>query len=103
MTADGEISINVNSATIDFMKAVKLKVSEGSLPNETDFAEERKVIVLSTRALEQLDLEESIVGQDITLMDRTGENSYTVLGILEKPKQDFTEEANSLVLYTPSP
>jgi putative ABC transport system permease protein len=96
------VDIGVNSATIDFMKAMRLKVIKGSLPSETDFTEKRKVIVLSAKALEELELDESIVGQDIQLMDDQGENSYTVLGILEKPKQEFgSEESNSLVPYTP--
>jgi putative ABC transport system permease protein len=98
------INLDVNSATADFVEAARLKVIKGSLPSETDYEEQRKVIVLSQRALEQIGLSEDVVGQTISLVDMEGENEYTVLGIFEKPAQDFGgQESNSLVPYAPPP
>ena len=37
---------------LDFVKAAKLKVTKGSLPSDTDFAEQRKVIVFHQRLRE---------------------------------------------------
>lgn len=99
------LDLAVNSATADYAKAARLKVTKGSLPSETDYVEQRKVIVLSQRGLEQLGLDESIVGQTIefTSFDSSPTN-YTVLGILEKPKNDYGgPEGNSLVPYSPPP
>ncbi len=97
--------MQVNSATADFVKAAKLKVSKGSLPSDTDFTEQRKVIVLSARALEELGLSPDIVGQSIQFTNWDGTPiEYTVIGILEKPAQDFdSQESNSLIPYSPPP
>jgi ABC-type antimicrobial peptide transport system permease subunit len=83
---DSTLDLEITSATADYVKAAKLKVTKGSLPSETDFAEQRKVIVLSTRALEQLGLSEDIVDQSVQFTNWDGApTDYTVIGILEKP------------------
>ncbi len=99
------VNVEVASATADFVKAARLKVTKGSLPSDTDFAEQRKVIVLSPRGLEQLGVTEDVVGQTIEFMSFDGTpTEYTVLGILEKPKNDLGGiESNSLVPYSPPP
>lgn len=99
------VDLSINSATADYAGAARLKVIKGGLPSEADYAEQRKVIVLSQRDLEQLGLDESIVGQTLEFMGFDGSpTEYTVLGILEEPEQDFGgQEGNSLVPYSPPP
>jgi putative ABC transport system permease protein len=100
------VNVEVASATADFVKAARLKVTKGSLPSDTDFAEQRKVIVLSPRGLEQLGVTEDVVGQTVELMSAFdgSPTQYTVIGILEKPKNNVGGiESNSLVPYAPPP
>jgi putative ABC transport system permease protein len=101
----GTLDIHVTSATADYARAARLKLSAGSLPSEADYAEQRQVIVLSQRGLEHLALDESSVGQTVELMGLDGmPTKYTVIGILEKPKNDYGgQENNSLVPYAPPP
>jgi putative ABC transport system permease protein len=99
------VNVDIASATADYVKAAGLKATKGSLPSDTDFAEQRKVIVLSSKGLDQLGVTEDIVGQPIELMGLDGTPAnYTVLGLLEKPKNNSGGiESNSLVPYSPPP
>ncbi len=102
---DSMLNLDVTSATADYVKAAKLKISKGSLPSDTDFTEQRKVIVLSQRGLEQLGIDKSIVGQSVQFTNWDGTSiEYTVIGILEKPENNFGgQESNSLIPYSPPP
>ncbi len=97
------VNVEVASATADFVEAARLKVTKGSLPSDTDFAEQRKVMVLSSRGLEQLGVTEDVVGQTVELMSAFdgSPTQYTVIGILEKPKNNGGIESTSLVPYSP--
>jgi putative ABC transport system permease protein len=100
------LDINVTSATADYMKAARLELAKGSFPSDADFTEQRKVIVLSHNALEQLSVDESIVGQSLEFINPFdgAPVSYTVIGILKKPANDFGGmESNSLIPYSPPP
>jgi putative ABC transport system permease protein len=94
--------LEVTLATSDYVKAARLKVAQGSLPSETDFSERRKVIVLSERGLKQLGVTEDILGKTVEFESFTGEGplTFTVIGILKKPEQDFGgQEGTSFVPY----
>jgi hypothetical protein len=100
------VDIEIVSVTAEYVKAARLKLEQGSLPNDTDFAEERKVIVLSQKALEQLGLDESVLGGSVEFANffDGSPTTYTVIGILKKPANDFDwMENSSLIPYSPPP
>jgi putative ABC transport system permease protein len=100
------LDISITSATAEYVKAARLELTKGSFPSDADFTEQRKVIVLSHNALEQLSVDESVVGQSLEFINPFdgAPVSYTVIGILKKPANDFGGmESNSLIPYSPPP
>ncbi len=95
--------LEVTDMTQDFLAAAEVKLSQGGLPSESDFREKRRVILLSEVALKKLSVTGDPVGQSVSLSNFDGENSYTILGVVEGNEYSADGFANTYVPYTPSP
>ena len=100
---DGEtFEVDLRAITADYLAAAGVEVVQGSLFSEGDFAEARKVILLSEVTLERFGLTEDAVGETVHLADFGGESLYTVVGVLEGAAQT-TDGPNAFIPYIPAP
>ncbi len=87
VAGDDSLMLELRPVTADYLAAAAVRVIQGSLFSEGDFAEGRNVLLVAEGALPKLGLEGDPVGQSVKLADFQGEKSYTVVGVLEGSEQ----------------
>ena len=95
--------LDVAEITQELLAAAEVKLTQGSLPSESDFTEKRSVILLSEAALEKLGVTGDPVGRSVTLTGFSGDNSYTILGVVEGNERRSDGFPNSYMPYVPAP
>ena len=75
----GEDFLPASAVTAEYQAAAGLTVSSGSLLSESDFSENRRVMLITPRMARRLQLAGDPVGQRVAF---TGEAPYTIVGLL---------------------
>ena len=101
-TGGDTFDFNTSSVTANYLAAADVKVIQGSLPSESDFAGTRRVILLSEETIEKLRLEGDPVGQRVTLSSFDGPDDYTIVGVLEGSEWG-NNGPNTFVPHKPAP
>ena len=100
---DGEaFELDVQAVTADYLEAADISTVQGSLFSAGDFAENRKVVLLSESTVNQLGLAGDPVGQSIKLSDFDADSDYTIVGVLGGADRSF-DGFNTFIPYTPAP
>ena len=94
--------LDVRAVTADYLTAADIKVIQGSLPSESDFAENRRVMLLPEETIEKLGLGGDPVGQSITVSDFSSASDYTLVGVLEGNAWG-NDGPNAFIPYKPAP
>ena len=101
--ANGDsFDLDVSAVMADYLAAADIEVIRGGLFSESDFAENRRVMLLPEGMLERLGLEGDPVGQRLTVSDFGGESDYTIVGVLED-SDTGPYGSDTFIPYRPAP
>lgn len=84
----GEDFLVGSAVTADYIEAAGLEVTSGSLPTDSDFAENRRVMLVTPRVVERLQLTGDPIGQAVAF-EREDE-PYTIIGLLPDSEERFS-------------
>lgn len=89
-TLTNESSLKVSGVTADFQAASNLEVSEGSLLSAAEFDNKSRIMLLTPRGVEKLQLEAPYVGQSLNF-DYHGD--YTIAGVLSNDSNTLLDQS----------
>jgi putative ABC transport system permease protein len=95
-----ESGADILAVSKDYLAANDITLSEGSSFSESDFVEQRNVVLASRRLLELIDKVENPIGQTVTAWDQ-GSVAFEIIGVMaDKPD---TTLPDLLIPFRPDP